>query len=82
LLYATKEFDRPGSYHFTKNLSLRERFQIRLYLNFDMIASPSYTVGIYDADGTGYESNAQVKTFFPEYSVLPGGHVYIRLLRT
>jgi Zn-dependent M28 family amino/carboxypeptidase len=36
------------------NESETELAKVRAYLNFDMIASPNYMIGIYDGDGSGF----------------------------
>ncbi len=43
-----------GSYYYVDSLSAEELAKIRLYLNFDMIASPNYVYGIYDGDGSSF----------------------------
>ncbi len=42
-----------GSTFYVAQLTPDEREDIGLYLNFDMIASPNYTFGIYDGDNSG-----------------------------
>ena len=42
-----------GSEYYVGQLSDAEVDDIGLYLNFDMIASPNYTTGIYDGDNSG-----------------------------
>jgi Zn-dependent M28 family amino/carboxypeptidase len=42
-----------GSAHYVAGLSDAQADDIALYLNFDMIASPNYTFGIYDGDNSG-----------------------------
>ncbi|KAI1158605.1 hypothetical protein F5B18DRAFT_80652 [Nemania serpens] len=43
-----------GAEHFVTTSSPTDLAKIRLYLNFDMIASPNYYLGIYDGDGSRY----------------------------
>ncbi|KAI0096082.1 hypothetical protein GGR51DRAFT_544302 [Nemania sp. FL0031] len=43
-----------GAEHFVNTSSAADLAKIRLYLNFDMIASPNYYLGIYDGDGSRY----------------------------
>ncbi|KAI1114015.1 hypothetical protein F5Y14DRAFT_415890 [Nemania sp. NC0429] len=43
-----------GAEHFVATSSAEDLAKIRLYLNFDMIASPNYYLGIYDGDGSRY----------------------------
>lgn len=52
--WGAEEFGLLGSEHYVANLSEQERAKIALYLNFDMIASPNYTFGIYDGDGDAF----------------------------
>ena len=42
-----------GAEHYVGTLDEAERDRIALYLNFDMVASPNYTFGIYDGDNSG-----------------------------
>ena len=42
-----------GSTFYVAQLTARRARTSRLYLNFDMIASPNYTFGIYDGDNSG-----------------------------
>ncbi|KAI0458875.1 aminopeptidase Y [Xylaria acuta] len=43
-----------GAEHFVETSSPKDLAKIRLYLNFDMIASPNYYLGIYDGDGSRF----------------------------
>lgn len=43
-----------GAEHFVATSTPEELAKIRLYLNFDMIASPNYFLGIYDGDGSAF----------------------------
>ncbi|KAI0397998.1 aminopeptidase Y [Xylariaceae sp. FL0594] len=43
-----------GAEYFVNQSSPADLAKIRLYLNFDMIASPNYYLGIYDGDGSRY----------------------------
>ncbi|KAI1429062.1 hypothetical protein F5Y12DRAFT_590139 [Xylaria sp. FL1777] len=43
-----------GSEHFVNTSTPEDLAKIRLYLNFDMIASPNYYLGIYDGDGSRF----------------------------
>lgn len=58
--WSAEEFGLLGSYHYIKTLngtisgSAAEVAKIRAYLNFDMIASPNYVLGIYDGDGSAF----------------------------
>ncbi|MFB4277599.1 M28 family metallopeptidase [Nonomuraea sp. MTCD27] len=52
--WGAEEFGLLGSDHYVTSLTEEERARIALYLNFDMIASPNYTFGIYDGDGDAF----------------------------
>ncbi|KAI0012479.1 Zn-dependent exopeptidase [Xylariaceae sp. FL0662B] len=43
-----------GAEHYTNITAAPELDRVRLYLNFDMIASPNYVLGIYDGDGSAF----------------------------
>jgi Zn-dependent M28 family amino/carboxypeptidase len=75
--WAAEEFGLLGSYHYTENLSAEEAAKIRLYLNFDMIASPNYILGIYDGDGSAYNQtgpagSGQAEAFFEDFFAANG----------
>jgi Zn-dependent M28 family amino/carboxypeptidase len=50
--WAAEEEGLLGSAAYVASLSQEELDKIRLYLNFDMIASPNFKYGIYDGDGS------------------------------
>ncbi|KAF4555908.1 Peptidase family M28-like protein 3 [Elsinoe fawcettii] len=52
--WSAEEFGLLGSEYYVRNLPQEEREKVRLYLNFDMIASPNYFYGIYDGDGSSF----------------------------
>lgn len=52
--WSAEEYGLLGSEFYVNNLPQDERDKIRLYLNFDMIASPNYVYGIYDGDGSSF----------------------------
>jgi Zn-dependent M28 family amino/carboxypeptidase len=52
-LWGAEESGLLGSEYYVENLAEDEADKIALYLNFDMIASPNYTFGIYDGDNSG-----------------------------
>jgi Zn-dependent M28 family amino/carboxypeptidase len=64
-----------GSDYYVSQLSDQEVEDISLYLNFDMIASPNYTTGIYDGDNSGGtaeegfipEGSAQIEDVFEAF---------------
>ncbi|KAF2242215.1 leupeptin-inactivating enzyme 1 precursor [Trematosphaeria pertusa] len=45
-----------GSEFYVKSLSQAEKDKIRLFLDFDMMASPNYAFQIYDGDGSAFNS--------------------------
>ncbi|MEU8250740.1 M28 family metallopeptidase [Nonomuraea sp. NPDC048916] len=70
--WGAEEFGLLGSQHYVSTLPEEERAKIALYLNFDMIASPNYTFGIYDGDGdafgtAGPEGSAQIEEDFEKF---------------
>lgn len=67
-----EEFGLLGSEYYTSHLSADELAKIKLYLNFDMIASPNYAIMIYDGDGdafnhTGPAGSAEIEALFQDY---------------
>lgn len=58
--WGAEEFGKLGSYYYIKTIngtlggSQKEAHKVRAYLNFDMIASPNYVLGIYDGDGSAF----------------------------
>ena len=61
-----------GSTYYVNNLPAEEQARIRMYLNFDMIASPNYVLAVYDGDGsafnlTGPPGSAQAEALFNDY---------------
>lgn len=58
--WAAEEFGLLGSYHYMRTINgtlggnSTEAHKIRAYLNFDMIASPNYVLGVYDGDGSAF----------------------------
>ncbi|EXG80586.1 M28 family peptidase [Cryptosporangium arvum] len=52
-----------GSQHYVDSLTSAERERIALYLNFDMIGSPNYELGVYDGD-RGPTGSAAIEKFF------------------
>jgi Zn-dependent M28 family amino/carboxypeptidase len=51
--WGAEESGLLGSRFYVGQLTADEADDIALYLNFDMIASPNYTFGIYDGDNSG-----------------------------
>jgi Zn-dependent M28 family amino/carboxypeptidase len=52
--WGAEESGLLGSAHYVESLPVAEREKIAAYLNFDMIASPNYFLGIYDGDGDAF----------------------------
>lgn len=70
--WTAEEFGLLGSNYYVNSLNATEQAKIRLYLNFDMIASPNYALMIYDGDGsafnlTGPAGSAQIERLFEDY---------------
>ncbi|MGC5016500.1 M28 family metallopeptidase [Streptosporangium sp. DT93] len=57
--WGAEELGLLGSKHYMAALTPAERAKIKLYLNFDMIASPNYVFGIYDGDSS--DEDAETK---------------------
>ena len=55
--WGAEESNLAGSTYYVANLPQPERDRIALYLNFDMIASPNYTFGVYDGDDSAGEGS-------------------------
>src|SRR5690349_14268590 len=51
--WGAEESGLLGSTYYVGRLTPEQRQDIALYLNFDMVASPNYTFGIYDGDNSG-----------------------------
>ncbi|GAA0918200.1 M28 family metallopeptidase [Streptomyces thermoalcalitolerans] len=72
--WSAEEFGLLGSKAYVGSLSEAERAKIKLYLNFDMIASPNYAQFVYDGDdsdqvgaGPGPEGSAQLERQITDY---------------
>ncbi|MFI8824082.1 M28 family metallopeptidase [Streptomyces sp. NPDC053431] len=66
--WSAEENGLLGSEHYVANMSSLDKKEIKLYLNFDMIASPNYGLFVYDGDnsdgvgaGAGPEGSAQLE---------------------
>ncbi|BDD57598.1 Leucyl aminopeptidase yscIV [Monascus purpureus] len=75
--WTAEEFGLLGSEFYVANLNETERAKIRLYLNFDMIASPNYAYMVYDGDGdtfnqTGPAGSAEIEHLFQHYFAVRG----------
>ncbi|OJJ07484.1 hypothetical protein ASPVEDRAFT_56851 [Aspergillus versicolor CBS 583.65] len=70
--WTAEEFGLLGSDYYVSSLSPAELAKIRLYLNFDMIASPNYGLLLYDGDGsafnlTGPPGSGAIEKLFEDY---------------
>lgn len=75
--WSAEELGLIGSTKYVESLSVEEKTKIALYLNFDMIASPNYKIGIYDGDGSkfgfvGPEGSSAIENLFHMYYGLYG----------
>ncbi|MEU9040680.1 MULTISPECIES: M28 family metallopeptidase [unclassified Kitasatospora] len=64
--WSAEEFGLKGSEAYVKSLSEADQKKIRLYLNFDMIASPNYAQFVYNGSGSagggaGPDGSAQIE---------------------
>jgi Zn-dependent M28 family amino/carboxypeptidase len=58
--WAAEEQGLVGSEDYVAGLSQAERDRIALYMNYDMVASPNYIFGVYDADESTFEAPVTV----------------------
>ncbi|QIP88607.1 M20/M25/M40 family metallo-hydrolase [Streptomyces sp. Tu 2975] len=72
--WSAEENGLLGSEHYVANLSSLGKKEIKLYLNFDMIASPNYGLFVYDGDnsdgvgsGAGPTGSAQLERDINEF---------------
>ncbi|WPC04849.1 M28 family metallopeptidase [Pseudomonas benzenivorans] len=70
--WGAEESGLVGSTHYVKTLSAEEKAKVKVYLNFDMIASPNFAYFIYDGDGSdfgleGPPGSAAVEKLFETY---------------
>lgn len=66
--WGAEEIGLLGSTHYVDDLAANDPAglgSIATYLNFDMVGSPNYTIGVYDADESTYEAPVEV----PEGSI-------------
>jgi Zn-dependent M28 family amino/carboxypeptidase len=54
--WAAEEEGLVGSADYVAGLSQAERDRIALYMNYDMVGSPNYFLGVYDADQSTFEA--------------------------
>ncbi len=70
--WGAEESGLVGSTYYVQNLTPEEKAKIKVYLNFDMIASPNFAYFIYDGDGSefgleGPPGSAAVEKLFEQY---------------
>lgn len=70
--WSAEELGLVGSTYYVKSLPQKEREKIRLYINFDMLASPNFVYEIYDGDGSSFgrkgpPGSAEVEKLWKEY---------------
>lgn len=70
--FCDREEGLLGAEHYVTTLSAAEQEKIRLYINFDMIASPNFVYEIYDGDGsafnvTGPPGSAEVEKLWEDF---------------
>jgi Zn-dependent M28 family amino/carboxypeptidase len=70
--WSAEEFGLLGAEHYVTTLPSAELDKIRLYLNFDMIASPNYVYGVYDGNGdafniSGPAGSAEAEKLFEDF---------------
>ncbi|MCW2131477.1 M20/M25/M40 family metallo-hydrolase [Arthrobacter sp. VKM Ac-2550] len=76
--WGAEEFSKsPGSKHYVEDLAADddgELDNIAAYLNFDMVASPNYVIGVYDARESDHrprlevpDGSRQIMEFFTDY---------------
>ncbi|GAB7363568.1 hypothetical protein MBLNU230_g3835t1 [Neophaeotheca triangularis] len=77
--WSAEEFGLLGSYAYLRSIndSVAEVNKLRAYLNFDMIASPNYILGVYDGDGsafglTGPPGSGEIEATFQDFFTSQG----------
>lgn len=70
--WTAEEFGLLGSEFYVNSLSEKELEKVRLYLNFDMIASPNYVNQVYDGDGStfnvsGPAGSGEIESLFQKF---------------
>ena len=61
--WGAEEYGLLGSWHYVEDLYANDRAaldDIATYLNFDMVGSPNYIIGVYDADESTYTAPVDV----------------------
>lgn len=80
--WSAEEIGLIGAENYVANLTDAEAQKIRLYLNFDMIASPNYVYEIYDGDGSSFNisgpaGSAEAEKLFQDYLVNDAGVSFV-----
>ncbi|MEV4532374.1 M28 family peptidase [Asanoa sp. NPDC049518] len=72
--WGAEEANLVGSTFYVNSLTPEQRADIALYLNFDMIASPNYILGVYDGDDSaaqgspaGPPGSAEIEAVFQDF---------------
>jgi Zn-dependent M28 family amino/carboxypeptidase len=72
--WGAEESNLVGSTFYVANSTAEDLARIKLYLNFDMIASANYTLGVYDGDdsaaegsGPGPVGSAEIEALFEQF---------------
>ncbi|MFE6102899.1 M28 family metallopeptidase [Streptomyces laurentii] len=55
--WSAEEYGLLGAEHYVANMSSLDKKEVKLYLNFDMIASPNYGLFVYDGDDSDAEGS-------------------------
>lgn len=76
--WAAEEEGLLGATAYVAATTQAELDKIRLYLNFDMIASPNYVYAIYDGDGSAFNvsgppGSAEAEKLFQEFFTIEDG---------
>jgi carboxypeptidase Q len=79
--WSAEEEGLLGSEYYVSNLPQEERDKIRLYMNFDMIASPNFVYEIYDGDGSAFgisgpPGSAELEKLWEDYFPKDAGLPY------
>jgi Zn-dependent M28 family amino/carboxypeptidase len=77
--WGAEESNLVGSTFYVNNSAEEDLARIKLYLNFDMIASANYTLGVYDGDdsagegsGPGPAGSAEIEALFQSFYAARG----------
>lgn len=71
-IQSAEEYGLLGSEYYVNTLPVDEREKIRLYLNFDMIASSNWQYALYDGDGSSFNVSGppgsdKIEHFFQDW---------------